>query len=48
MEGYSNVWVKKLPSGFWSVWVNGDWINAALPNQEAAEKLANETRGKYE
>ena len=31
--------VKKLQSGFYSVWINGEWINAALPNEEAAREF---------
>lgn len=30
--------IKKLPSGFYSVWANGVWINAALPSEEAARE----------
>lgn len=28
--------IKELPSGFWSVWKDGDWISAALPTEQAA------------
>lgn len=30
--------IKKLTSGYWSVWVNGDWVEASLPNEEAARE----------
>jgi len=28
--------IKELPSGFWSVWKDGTWISAALPDEHAA------------
>lgn len=30
--------VKQLKSGFWSAWVNGEWIDAASSTREQAEK----------
>jgi hypothetical protein len=33
--------VKRLPSGYWAVFVGGIWVDAACPSKEAAEtKLA--------
>lgn len=38
--------IKLLPkSGFWSVWVDGDWVNAALPSREAAVEWVKEVYG---
>lgn len=34
--------VKKLQSGFYSVWINGEWINAALPSEESAREFIKE------
>ena len=31
--------VKKLQSGFYSVWINDTWINAALPSEESAREF---------
>ena len=32
--------IKQLPSGFWSVWINGDWIEASCASElEAQMKL---------
>lgn len=28
--------ITKLPSGFYAVWIGGDWINASLPSEESA------------
>ena len=36
MERYR---IRKLPSGFWSVWQGDNWINAALPSRKAAEEF---------
>ena len=36
-----NITIKKLRSGFWSVWVNGEWVNAALGSLEAAKAEVN-------
>jgi hypothetical protein len=36
-----NITIKKLPSGFWSVWINGQWVNAALGSLDAAKAEAN-------
>ena len=30
--------IKQLTSGFWSVWVNGEWIDAASSTRDQAEK----------
>lgn len=38
--------IKKLTSGFWSVWVNGDWVEASLPSKEAAREYVKEVYGK--
>ena len=40
-----NIEIKKLTSGFWSVWVNGDWVEAALPSEESAKKYVKERYG---
>ena len=32
----STTGIKELPSGFWSVWKDGEWISAALPDERAA------------
>lgn len=32
--------IRRLPSGFWSVWIDGTWIDAALPTESAARSLA--------
>lgn len=34
--------VKQLPSGYWSAWINGDWIDAAALTQEDAERVLTE------
>lgn len=32
--------IKQLPSGYWAVWIDGNWVDAAsLTQQEAARKL---------
>lgn len=32
--------IKQLPSGYWAVWINGNWVDAArLTQQEAERKL---------
>ena len=36
-----NITIKKLRSGLWSVWVDGQWVNAALGSLEAAKAEAN-------
>ena len=38
--GYTGV--RCLSSGWWSVWINGDWIDAASLTREAAEKKLDE------
>ena len=35
-ETLSTTSIKTLPSGSWSVWKDGDWISAALPDERAA------------
>lgn len=37
--------IKKLTSGFWSVWIDGDWVEASLPNEESAQKYVKEVYG---
>ncbi len=37
--------IRKLRSGFWSVWVDGDWVEASLPNEESARKYVKERYG---
>ena len=37
--------IRKLRSGFWSVWVDGDWVEASLPNEESARKYVKEVDG---
>ncbi len=34
--------VKQLPSGFWAVFVNGVWVDAACASKEAAEAMLKE------
>ena len=29
--------VKKLPSGYWAVFIGGIWVDAASPSEEAAQ-----------
>lgn len=31
--------VKQLPSGYWAVFVNGIWVDAACASKEAAETV---------
>ena len=31
--------VKRLPSGYWAVFVNGIWVDAACASKEAAEAV---------
>lgn len=32
--------IKQLPSGYWSIWINGDWIDASCQTEiEAKRKL---------
>lgn len=41
----NQVTVKRLNgSGFWSIWIGGQWIDAAQPTREAAEALAETVR----
>lgn len=32
--------IKRLPSGFYAVFVNGSFVNAALPSEQAAQACA--------
>jgi hypothetical protein len=32
----STTGIKELPSGFWSVWKDGEWITAAMPDRRSA------------
>lgn len=34
--------VKQLSSGWWSTWINGDWIDAASLTREDAERKLTE------
>ena len=34
--------IRRLRSGFFSVWVNGEWVNASLPTEKAAIDYARE------
>ena len=36
--------IKKLPSGFWAVFVNGQWVDASQPSEAAARKFADGLR----
>lgn len=38
--------IRKLRSGFWSVWVNGEWVEASLPTEESARKYIAEHYGR--
>ena len=29
--------VRQLTSGFWAVFINGNWVDAASPSKEAAQ-----------
>ena len=31
--------IKQLPSGFWSVWINGSWINASCGSEAEARQV---------
>lgn len=35
-ETLSTTKIKELPSGFWSVWKDDEWITAALPDEKSA------------
>ena len=37
--------IRNLRSGFWSVWIDNDWVEASLPNEEAARKYVKEVYG---
>ena len=39
--------IKKLPSGFWAVFVDGVFVEAALPSEQAAKKYAADFAEKY-
>ena len=39
--------IKQLPSGYWSVWINGDWIEASSPTREHAEQILTEYIRRY-
>lgn len=39
--------IKQLPSGFYSVWINNNWIEASAPTQEAAERILAEYLKQY-
>lgn len=38
-QAASEYTVKQLPSGFWSVWHDGTWLEASMPTREAAEQF---------
>lgn len=38
-QATSEYTVKQLPSGFWSVWHDGTWLEASMPTREAAEQF---------
>ena len=31
--------IKQLPSGFWSVWIDGQWVSASAKTKEEAEAI---------
>ena len=37
--------IRKLRSGFWSVWIDGDWVEVSLPNEKAAREYVKERYG---
>ena len=37
-----NITIEKLPSGFYCVWVNGKWVNAACSSLTMAKAIAND------
>ena len=37
--------IRKLPSGYWSVWVNGDWVEASMPSEESAREYVRKNYG---
>ena len=39
--------IKQLPSGYFSVWIDNNWIEASAPTKEAAEKVLSEYLRKY-
>lgn len=40
-----NIEIRKLPSGYWSVWVNGDWVEASLTSKESAREYVRKNYG---
>ena len=36
---YTKIEVIKLPSGFYSVWIDGNWIDASFKTESEAEKF---------
>ncbi len=38
-EGMNEYSIRPLPSGFWSVWRNGEWVNASLKSWEEAMRF---------
>ena len=37
--------IKQCPSGFWAIFVNGEFYYAASPTKEHAEKIVSELLG---
>lgn len=37
-----SITIEKLPSGFYCVWVNGKWVNAACSSLTMAKAIAND------
>lgn len=38
--------IRELPSGFWSVWVDNDWITASAASEHSARIFVEESLGK--
>lgn len=38
--------LRKLPSGFWAVFVNGEWVEASMPDEKSAKEWVAERYGK--
>lgn len=36
--------VLRLPSGFWSVWIGSEWVDASAVSEEEAQKIADTFR----
>lgn len=33
----AKAWIRQLPSGFWAVFIDGIWVDAASPSKQAAQ-----------